>query len=92
MKALTVVQKRCDNQGLDLFEELNRVGLLATEPRIREIQTSTLSNMIDRFQSMEPAELLHITRLSRGNSNPATPEDMWNSVAGWLLNYLNNID
>lgn len=89
-KALTVVQARCAKQGLDLFEELNRVGLIATVPRIQEIQVSTLRNMLERLQSISASELLRITQ--RGNSNPMTPDDMYNSVLGWIHNYIAMLD
>lgn len=90
MKALSVVQARSITQGTSLFEELNKVGLIATEPRIREIQVSTLKNMYDRFCTMEPAELLRITR--HGNSNPATPQDMWLSVVSWICTYIDYME
>lgn len=88
-KALSVVHTRAMKNGLDFFEELNRVGLIATEPRIREIQKSTLSNMLDRLEAMQPADFLR--EAQRNNSNPGTPDDMYRGVLGWIHNYLNQI-
>jgi hypothetical protein len=78
-KALSVTEARCLKQGLDLPEELNRLGLLATEPRIREIQVSALENLVNRMQSMGAAGF---------NPNPGTPADMYNSVVGWIHTYI----
>jgi hypothetical protein len=88
-KALSVTQARAAREGLDLFEELNRVGLLATEPRIREIQVSALQNMLDRLASMQPAELLRETQT--WNSNPLTTQDMYNSVLDWVNSYIGQV-
>jgi hypothetical protein len=85
-KALSVTQARAAKGGLDLFEELNRVGLIATEPRVQEIQVSALQNMYDRLSAMQPAELLRVTQ--SWNSNPLTPTDMYDSVLGWIANYI----
>lgn len=88
-KALSVTEARCSRDGLDLFEELNRVGLLATEPRIREIQVSALMNMQERLLSVAPAELFRT--MHQRNSNPMTPDDTYKSVMDWISDYINHI-
>jgi hypothetical protein len=85
-KALSVVSVRCSRHGLDLFEELNRVGLIATEPRIREIQKLALANMIDRLEAVQPADFMREAQMY--NSNPGTPDDMYKGVMGWIHNYM----
>jgi hypothetical protein len=85
-KAFTTVQARALSQGLDLFEELNRVGLLATEPRIQEIQVSALQNMLDRLNMVSPAQLME--QHAKGNSNPGTPAGMYNSLIDWVYDYI----
>ena len=89
-KALDVTRARASRDGLDFFEELNRVGLIATAPRIREIEVAALLNMLERLKSMEPAALLHIH--TRGNSNPATAADMLAAVESWIELHIRNID
>jgi hypothetical protein len=88
-KAFTTVQARCLSQGLDLFEELNRVGLLATEPRIREIQVSALANMLDRLGDVPPDQLM--AEHARNNSNPGTPIGMYLGIKGWILSHIAHI-
>jgi len=88
-KAMSVTENRCRKQGLDFAEELNRLGLLATEPRIREIQVSALKNMLARLEMMSVADLMEVQR--RGNSNPGTPADLYVSVLGWIHNYINHL-
>jgi hypothetical protein len=58
LQACRVVHARSLREGLDLFEELNRVGLLATEPRIREIQKSALINLMTELELVGPTELM----------------------------------
>lgn len=87
-KALSVVHTRSTQNGLDFFEELNRVGLLATEYRIREIQVSALKNMIQRLEMIEPAEML---RLIGRSANPGTPTDMYANILEWMRTYLGQV-
>jgi hypothetical protein len=89
-KAISVTQTRATQQGLDFFEELNRVGLLATEPRIREIQVLALRNMLDYLETGLSVTDLNRT-YQRGNSNPATPADTYNAVLSWIRTYVNAI-
>jgi hypothetical protein len=83
-RALTVVQDRCQREGLDLFEELNRVGLIATVPRIQEIQRSALANLYDKFQEIQPAAFM--------NWRPGTPDEMHRAIRGWIRAYLTQFD
>lgn len=83
-RALHVVETRCRQDGLDFFEELNRVGLIATVPRIQEIQKVTLANMYDKLQDVQPAHLM--------NSQPGTPDDMYRAMLGWIRDYINLLD
>lgn len=84
--ALRTVRNRSERSGKDFLEELNQVGLIASEPRIREIETSALRNLRDRLEMMSPIELLAVT--NHGNSNPTTPEDMLRSLIRWMDNYI----
>jgi len=88
-KAFITVQARCLSQGLDLFEELNRVGLLATEPRIREIQVSALENLFDRLDVVPIDQLM--AGHTQGNSNPGTPAAMYVGVQHWIRSHIRRI-
>jgi hypothetical protein len=79
---------RAQAQGLDVWQELNRVGLLATEPRKQEIEVSALKNLLDRFQSMSADDLLRTISWHQNNSNPATPADLLHAVTVWMQNYI----
>lgn len=81
-RALSVVSRRAEKQGLDLFEELNRVGLIATEPRIREIQVSTLQNFSDRLEDM------NISHVLMKNNGSMTADDMLRHVKTMLSDYI----
>lgn len=83
-RALTVVQERCRREGLDLFEELNRVGLIATVPRIQEIQKSALANLLDKFDEIQPAYFM--------GWQPGTPDEMYRAIKGWIRAYLTEFD
>lgn len=83
-RALTVVETRCRQNGLDLFEELNRVGLIATVPRIREIEKAALANMFDKLQEIQPAYFM--------NYQPGTPDEMYQAIKGWIRTYLTKYD
>ena len=85
-RALQVVSKRCDREGLDLFQELNRVGLIASEPRIREIQELALKNMHDRLEAVTAGELLW--QISNRTKNPGTPEDLYQGILDWIRQYI----
>jgi hypothetical protein len=85
-KALVVVQNRSRREGLDPFEELNRVGLIATAERIQEIQIAALKNMLDRLEISGETELL--ATFTRGNSNPPTAMDMYRSVTDWVRAFI----
>lgn len=88
-KAFTTTSRRARNQGLDVWEELNRIGFLATEPRIREIQKSTLDNLIARLEMLEPSELARI--MSR-SADPGTPTEMYRNIVAWIRNYATHLD
>lgn len=81
-RALTVVARRAQKDGLDLFQELNRVGLVATEPRIREIQVSTLQNFSDRLEDMNMAQVL------MSHHGSMTADDMLREVKSMLGDYI----
>lgn len=83
-RALSVVETRSRQQGLDFFQELNRVGLVATEPRIREIQKLALANLFDRLEETQPAQLM--------NWKPGTADEMYRAVLGWIRAYINRFD
>lgn len=83
-RALTVVETRCRQDGLNLFEELNRVGLIATVPRIREIQKAALANMFDKFQEIQSAYFM--------DWQPGTPDEMHRAIKGWIRAYLLDYD
>jgi hypothetical protein len=89
-KALLVTQARATAQGLDFLEELNRVGLIATEPRIREIQVSALRNMLERLEMLSVDDLTRSARTN--NSNPVTPAALYVSVLSWVSNYITHIE
>lgn len=84
-RALQVVKDRAKREGLDLFEELNRVGFVATEPRIQEIRKSALADVVRRLELMGPSELM--ADYQRGNSNPATTYDVFNAIINWINSY-----
>lgn len=81
-RALRVVEDRAQREGLDLFEELNRVGFVATEPRIQEIRKSALNDVVLRLELIGPSELM--AEYHRGNSNPATTYDVFNAIINWI--------
>lgn len=89
-RALTVVETRTRQQGQDLFQELNRVGLIATEPRIQEIQVAALKNMFDRLETVSVTELMEAH--NRGNSNPGTPADLHRAIVAWIRAYIDYIE
>ncbi len=89
-KALSTIQARATRNGIDFFEELNRVGLIATKTRIQEIEIAALRNLLDRLRSLEPAGLLHV--FTRGNSNPATPADMMTAIDHWIDLYIKTLE
>lgn len=88
-KALSVIQARAQSEGLDLFEELNRYGLIASEPRIKEIQVSALRNMIARLEMIEPGELI---RMISRSANPGTPSDMYANILQWMRTYATAVE
>jgi hypothetical protein len=78
--AVTRTAARAQKAGLDQWEELNRLGLLATEARIREIEVSTLKNSLERLQRYSVDELLFAFGWHRQSSNPAAPDDLLRAV------------
>lgn len=84
-KALSVVRNRAERDGLDFLEELNKVGLIATKPRIQEIRISALRDLHDRLEMMSSVEMLH---LIRGNSNGGTAADMYGGILRWIREYV----
>lgn len=86
MKALERTQRRAERNGLSLFEELNRVGLIASEPRIYEIRVAAVSNLRDRLEELD----LHsaLAGFYQGNSNPPTPDDVRRQLLAWVDRYI----
>jgi hypothetical protein len=80
-KALEVTHRRAVKNGLDPFEELNRVGLVATEPRIREIQVSILENLSDRLEQLNMSQILM-------QQPHLTVDDMLRYVRNFLTEYI----
>lgn len=91
-KAIARTITRAMKEGLDEWEELNKLGLLATEPRILEIQVAALKNMYDRFNSMSVDDFMRHIDWHRNNSNPATPADLLNAIGAWFLTYIDYIE
>lgn len=90
--AVKVTAARAQSQGLDVWEELNRIGLLATESRIHEIHTSALRNMQERFVSMSADDLMRHVNWQQNNSNPATPADLLRAITQWLDSYIDRVE
>lgn len=78
--AVTKTAERARAAGQDPWQELNRVGLLATEARIREIEIATMKNVLDRLQRYSVDELLMGIDWHRNHSNPASPNDLLQAV------------
>lgn len=91
-KAVTKVADRATRDGQDVWQELNRVGLLATEPRIQEIQVAALKNMFDRFEPMSADNLLGYINWHQNNSNPATPADLLHAITVWFRSYIDYME
>lgn len=87
-RALVVTQRRAEAEGVDLFEELNRYGLIASEPRIKELQVAALLNMVMRLRMLSADELLQLNGYGRRNSNPPTLDDLLQAVDGWISTYI----
>ena len=82
---------RAQAQGLDVWQELNRLGLLATEPRKQEIEVAALKNMFDRFSMMSEDHFLINVNWHQTNSNPATPADLLHAITVWMQSYIDYI-
>lgn len=90
--AIVKTAQRASANGLDVWQELNRVGLLATEPRKQEIEVAALKNMYDRFQSMSADNFLGYVNWHQTNSNPATPADLLHAITVWFQTYIDYIE
>jgi hypothetical protein len=84
--ALKRVTERAQRNGLDVHEELNKVGLIATAPRIQEAVYEALKNFRDRLHEVDIAPLL--SEYYRGNSNPPTPTDVQRLLLTWIDRYI----
>lgn len=90
-QAIARTVTRSLQDGVDLWEELNKVGYLATEPRVQEIEVSALKNAFDRFETMSADDFLRHINWHQNNSNPATPADLLNAIRAWFISYIDYI-
>jgi hypothetical protein len=75
-------------RGLDSVEELNRVGLLLTPVRNRQIKVDTLRALIESLERWRPAELL---RRKLRNAEAGTPNDMYICLLEYVEEYLSAV-
>lgn len=92
MKALTVTRDRVMREGTDLFEELNRIGLIATEPRKQEIRISALKSLRDHLHAVSVDDLLRRDGYYARNSNPPTTEDVRQAVCNWMDEFIGEVE
>lgn len=86
--AVTKTAQRALSSGLDVWQELNRVGLLATERRIKEIEIAAMKNVLERLQRYSADDLLHAVGWYQSHSNPASPNDLLQAVHRHLEEFI----
>lgn len=78
-KRIAIMRKACTVAGTDLFESLDRAGLIRTPARIAQDRQDVLRDLLGNFDTLRPAEVL-AAGLPRGRLGSATPADMHQAV------------
>jgi len=71
-------------RGLSAVEELNRVGLLLTPARDKQIRLETLSALLESLENWRPAELL---RRKLRHAEAGTPADLYACILEYIQEY-----
>ncbi len=79
------VLQAAHTRGLSAVEELNRVGLLLTPARNKQIRLETLSALVESLERWRPVELL---RRRLRHAEAGTPSDMYTCILEYIQEYL----
>lgn len=79
---------RSQRRARDWMQELDNARMLLTPEREKEIQLGVLSAMAERFQQIQPFELLDQVY---GRGHTGTPDDMYKAINEWMTQFIQAI-
>lgn len=83
---LNEIRGRCHRQGLNLFEELDRLHLIASAEHDTQVRVDTVDRLIDLLEHKVTVQVLY-ARL--GEPIEHTPANLMRAVIDWLTQIKN---